>query len=82
MTSSIKIQDGSRIDANLIDECPAHGEEMVAEYDFGMMDANLIKWGCGCCSVAVEGSESALYFTTYRKAVGQARLCVAMAAAK
>ena len=65
------------------DVCPNHGKEEIREYTFGMMDARVIKWGCGCCATFGDGCTSyeGQYFTNYPDAAGQARLMVAMAAA-
>ena len=71
------MRDGQRIDGWAeIESCPEHGADCVAEYDFGMNDATVIKFACGCCVVCCEDGTAA-YRTSYRAAEGQARFIVA-----
>ena len=66
------------------DECPVHSEELTREYDFGMNDARVYKWACGCCACQIGDSlnDCGTYHTDYNSAAGRARLGVAIAAAK
>lgn len=66
------------------DACPVHNAEIKREYDFGMMDAKVVKWECGCCACQVgdDLDDAGTYHTDYASAAGRARLGVAIAAAK
>lgn len=65
--------------ADYQDACPNHGAELVAEYTFGMGDADLYKHACGCCIVwECERPEAdGAVFRSYGEAVGLAKLIVA-----
>ena len=60
----------------MMDACVLHDAELVNEYDFGMRDATLYKYSCGCCVVAGDGIAST-HHTSYDSAQGRARLTVA-----
>ncbi len=64
-----------------IDTCPVHGDEIKAEYDFGMTDARVTKWECGCCACQIGDAldDDGTYHTNYRCAAGRARLGVKLA---
>ena len=65
------------------DECPAHGTELKAEYEFGKYrDAAVMTFkGCSCavCIKRDGFKNSPQYFTDYKQAAGAARLTQALA---
>ena len=84
MTTAANLADRDSMLGHEMDECPNHGAEVVKEYDFGMMDAVVVKWGCGCCACYLGDSldDDGTYHANYRSAEGRARLHVAGMAAK
>ncbi len=64
------------------DTCPVHGAAEKAEYQFGLHDATVIKWRCGCCACWIGDAldDEGTYHTSYSAAAGRARLGVARAA--
>ena len=58
-------------------ECPNHGAEITREYTFGMQDATVYKFGCGCCAVGLDDMDDPIYAPDYPTAAGIARLKVA-----
>lgn len=69
-----------KVDSNDLDECPTHGEDVRREYTFGMEDADVIVFRCGCaaCIDRTDGfGDRAALFPDYNSAAGLARLIVA-----
>jgi len=59
------------------DTCPLHGGTETNEYDFGMQDATIIKFSCGCCAVLDDWGDCVGMFTSYGEAESTARYMVA-----
>lgn len=66
------------------DTCPVHETEIKAEYDFGMNDARVTKWECGCaaCQIGDSLDDCGTYHTNYPSAAGRARMASAINAVK
>jgi transcription initiation factor TFIIIB Brf1 subunit/transcription initiation factor TFIIB len=66
------------------DACPEHGRPAVKEYDFGLRDATVVRWACGCCGCFIGDSldDAGTYHRSYASAQGRARLAVARANAR
>lgn len=66
------------------DACPVHGVDLAKEYDFGMQDARVYKFECGCCACTIGDAldDDGTYHTDYASAAGRARLGSAIAAVK
>ena len=80
-----QIENNSRVEFN--DECPAHGNEVRKEYDFGQRDATIYTF-CGCKCAVLIGRDVAgfeyepIYCTSYNEASGTARMQASMNYAK
>lgn len=67
-----------------LDTCPRHGAEVKGEYDFGMEDATVITFRCGCaaCIDRSDGfGDRATLYPYYSAAAGMARMITAAAKA-
>jgi hypothetical protein len=66
------------VDTRELDTCPTHGADQAREYTFGMMDATVITFECGCAACyADDGLLGATLYPSYADAAGAARLIVA-----
>lgn len=65
------LQDGSK--SNDSNECPQHNMPLMSEYRFGMCDAMVYKFKCGCCSVS-DGFGGLTYYSSYKAASGRANM--------
>jgi hypothetical protein len=57
-----------------IEACPAHGTRVDVEYNFGMQDACVFKYVCGCAVFTDFDGHKKTYFDSYGKAKGTALL--------
>jgi len=55
-----------------VEACPAHGTPVEVEYNFGMQDAQVFKYRCGCAVTLTKDAQSKTYFDSYGKAKGTA----------
>jgi hypothetical protein len=61
------------------DACPIHNADSVREYTFGMDDATVVTFTCGCAAYFANTgfNDPGLLFPDYAGAAGAARLRVA-----
>lgn len=61
--------------------CPVHDAPATKSYDFGMGDAEVVKFRCGCfaCFVGDSLDDDGTYHTDWGSAQGRARFAVAKA---
>lgn len=67
-------KNGENVTEEYNDNCPAHGNEIRKEYDFGRRDATVITFqGCKCACV-INSWNDVTYYESYNLAEGKATL--------